>query len=198
MRVLTKSGDFTRIPLTTTDQANRKDWTDGSSTAGALLPYCIDCCRFDAGSAIVPFSAAAVGSFVATYFGPDRLVFGACIFVLGLSWAALQADRSVYRFGGVTLAIVLLLPRVESGWLVAFQRFAEVSIGVAVRLVMTVLWPEAVSEKQDRFWRNRRWQQWFELLYRTMMTIAQIRQVPHEGCTPVLESKVLYPCFEDS
>ena len=86
---------------------------------------------------------AAIGGVVASYFSPGTLVFGACIFVLGLSCAALPADRSAYRFGGVTLAIVLLVPRLESGWLVAFQRFAEGSIGIAVALVMTVVWPES-------------------------------------------------------
>ena len=90
---------------------------------------------------------AAIGSLVATYFRPDMLVFGVGIFVLGLSCAALQSDRSAYRFGGVTLAIVLLLPRVESGWLVAFHRFAEVSIGIAIALLMTVLWPESSPGK---------------------------------------------------
>ena len=51
-------------------------------------------------------------------------------------------DRSAYRFGGVTLAIVLLVRRVEPAWQVAFHRFAEVSTGIAVALVMTVVWPE--------------------------------------------------------
>jgi uncharacterized membrane protein YccC len=51
-------------------------------------------------------------------------------------------DRSAYRFGGITLAIVLLVRRVEPAWQVAFHRFAEVSTGIAVALVMTVVWPE--------------------------------------------------------
>jgi uncharacterized membrane protein YgaE (UPF0421/DUF939 family) len=86
---------------------------------------------------------AAIGGLVATYFRPDVLVFGSSTFVLGLFCAALRADRRAYRFGRVTLAIVLLVSRVESYWLVAFQRFAEVSIGIAVALVMTVVWPES-------------------------------------------------------
>jgi len=40
-------------------------------------------------------------------------------------------DRSAYRFGGVTVAIVLLVRRVEPAWQVAFHRFAEVSTGIA-------------------------------------------------------------------
>jgi uncharacterized membrane protein YccC len=72
------------------------------------------------------------------------LVFGV-IFLLGLFCAGLQADPSAYRFGGVTLAIVLLVPRTEPAWQVAFHRSAEVSIGIAVALVMTVVWPERDS-----------------------------------------------------
>jgi hypothetical protein len=62
--------------------------------------------------------------------------------LLGLFCARVQADRSAYRFGGVTLAIVLLVPRTEPAWRIAFHRFAEVSVGIAVALVMTLVWPE--------------------------------------------------------
>jgi len=85
---------------------------------------------------------AALGAIVASYFGPDMLVFGVGVFLLGIFCTGVQADRSAYRFEGVTLAIVLLVPRVEPAWRVAFDRFAEVSIGIAVALVMTVVWPE--------------------------------------------------------
>jgi hypothetical protein len=44
----------------------------------------------------------------------------------------------------------LLVRRVEPAWQVAFHRFAEVSTGIAVALVMTVVWPErdATTSKQ--------------------------------------------------
>jgi len=90
---------------------------------------------------------AAVGAIVATYFGPHMLVFGTSIFLMGLCCAAVRTDRSAYRFGGVTLAIVLLLPRAETAWRVAFHRFAEVSIGIAVALIMTAVWPERSATK---------------------------------------------------
>src|SRR5208283_2546151 len=54
---------------------------------------------------------AALGAIVATFFAPHVLVFGICVFLLGLLCAALGAERPAYRFGGVTLAIVLLVPR---------------------------------------------------------------------------------------
>jgi uncharacterized membrane protein YccC len=72
---------------------------------------------------------------------------------LGLFCAGLRMDRSAYRFGGVTLAIVLLVQRGEPAWQIAFHRFAEVSTGIAVALVMTVVWPErdaATSNQQGK------------------------------------------------
>jgi len=85
---------------------------------------------------------AALGAIVASYFGPRALVFAACVFVLGLLCAALRVDRSAYRFAGVTLVIVLLLPRTEPAWRVAFHRFAEVSIGIVTALIFATVWPE--------------------------------------------------------
>jgi uncharacterized membrane protein YgaE (UPF0421/DUF939 family) len=92
---------------------------------------------------------AAIGSVVVAYFGANLLAFGASIFVMGLCCAVMHADRSAYRFGGVTLAVVLLLPRTGPAWRVAFHRFVEVSIGIAVALIMTVLWPERNTAKRE-------------------------------------------------
>lgn len=85
---------------------------------------------------------AMVGAIVASYFGPHVLVFGACVFILGLLCAVAHSDLSAYRFGGVTLAIVLLVPRTGPAWQIAFHRFAEVSIGIGVALMFSVVWPE--------------------------------------------------------
>jgi uncharacterized membrane protein YccC len=85
---------------------------------------------------------AVLGGIVASYFEPTALVFGVCVFVLGLLCAAVRTDRSAYRFGGVTLAIVLLLPHVSSPWITAFHRSAEVSIGIGVALIFALVWPE--------------------------------------------------------
>ena len=85
---------------------------------------------------------AAVGAIVATYLGHTLLVFAMSVFVLGLLCAAAHIERSAYRFGGIALAIVLLLPQKEPAWQVAFHRFAEVSIGIGVALLMTLVWPE--------------------------------------------------------
>ncbi len=85
---------------------------------------------------------ASVGGIVASHFGPHVLVFGSCVFILGLLCAVAHSDRSAYRFGGVTLAIVLLVPRTGPAWQIAFHRFAEVSIGLAVALILAWAWPE--------------------------------------------------------
>lgn len=85
---------------------------------------------------------AVVGAVVASYFEPRAAVFAVCVFILGLLCAAVRTDRPSYRFAGVTLAIVLFLPRTEAAWRVAFHRFAAVSIGIATALIFAMVWPE--------------------------------------------------------
>ena len=85
---------------------------------------------------------AVVGAIAASHFGPHVLVFGTCVFILGLLRAMAHLDLTAYRFGGITLAIVLLIPRAAPAWQTAFHRFAEVSIGIGVALVLAWVWPE--------------------------------------------------------
>jgi uncharacterized membrane protein YgaE (UPF0421/DUF939 family) len=85
---------------------------------------------------------AVVGAIVASQFGPNVIVFGASVFVLGLICALARSDSSAYRFGGITLAIVLLVPRTGPAWQTAIHRFAEVSIGIVVALILAGVWPE--------------------------------------------------------
>jgi uncharacterized membrane protein YgaE (UPF0421/DUF939 family) len=85
---------------------------------------------------------AVVGALAGNWFAPSAWVFGISIFVLGLLCAVTRTDRSAYRFAGMTLAIVLLTPRVAPVWRIAVNRFVEVAIGIAVALLMTVAWPE--------------------------------------------------------
>jgi len=86
---------------------------------------------------------AALGAVAATYFGNSLFAFGVSVFILGLLRAIARMDRSAYRFGGIGLTIVLLVSRTRPPWEVALHRFAEVSIGIAVALVLTWLWPES-------------------------------------------------------
>ncbi|MGD1075238.1 MAG: FUSC family protein [Thermodesulfovibrionales bacterium] len=85
---------------------------------------------------------AVVGAIVSSHFGPHVLVFGTCVFILGLLCAVAHSDRSAYRFGGVTLAIVVLVPRTGPAWQIAFHRFAEVTVGLGVALILAWAWPE--------------------------------------------------------
>ncbi len=85
---------------------------------------------------------AVVGALVASYFGPNALVFGAGVFLLGLLCAVVRADRAAYRFAGITLTIVLLIPRTAPAWRIALHRFVEVSIGISVALIFAWVWPE--------------------------------------------------------
>jgi uncharacterized membrane protein YccC len=91
---------------------------------------------------------AAAGGLVATFFPPQALAFGLCIFILGLLCAILRADHPAYRFAGITVAIVLLAPRTEPAWQIAVHRFAEVAIGLVVALLFTWAWPEKESARQ--------------------------------------------------
>jgi uncharacterized membrane protein YgaE (UPF0421/DUF939 family) len=89
-----------------------------------------------------------VGAIMASYFGPQVLILGVSVFILGQLCAATKSDRSAYRFGGIALAIVLLVPRTGSAWHIAFHRFAEVSIGIAVALLLTLVRPERELKPQ--------------------------------------------------
>lgn len=65
--------------------------------------------------------------------------------IRGLLSPIVYADRSAYRFGGITLAIVLLIPRTVASGQAALYRSAEVSIDIGVALVLTVLWPGGLA-----------------------------------------------------
>jgi uncharacterized membrane protein YccC len=105
------------------------------SSLGAALPISWE--RF-IGTAL----GALVGGLVASYFAPSVVVYAASLFVLGILCALVRSNRSAYRLGGVALTIVMLIPHSDPAWRMAIHRFAEVSIGIAVALVLTVVWPE--------------------------------------------------------
>lgn len=90
--------------------------------------------------------ASALGAFVgaieATYFGNSLIAFGPAIFLLGLISFASRLDEPGYRYASVTLAIVVLIPRVEPPWLIALHRFIEVSLGILVALAVAAVWRE--------------------------------------------------------
>lgn len=84
---------------------------------------------------------AAMGALVAPHFGANVFVFFLSVFLLGLACAALRMPDA-YRMAGVTLALVVLIDRTAPAWKIAMYRFLEVSIGIAIALIVTALWPE--------------------------------------------------------
>jgi uncharacterized membrane protein YgaE (UPF0421/DUF939 family) len=84
---------------------------------------------------------AVVSALLATYFGSNTIVFGLGVFVIGLLCVALRLGEA-YRLASVTLAIVMLVARTRPAWIVAAHRFLEVSVGIAVGLALTAVWPE--------------------------------------------------------
>jgi uncharacterized membrane protein YccC len=105
------------------------------STLGAALP--ISAQRL-AGTAM----GVIVGGFSAAYFPGNALVFGIAVFLLGILSAGFRVERSAYRYASVAVAIITLVPRANQAWIVAIHRFVEVSIGIAVGLAITAVWPE--------------------------------------------------------
>jgi uncharacterized membrane protein YgaE (UPF0421/DUF939 family) len=85
---------------------------------------------------------AVIGAALATFFPPNALVYGVGILLCGvLSW--LLHLGGAYRFAAITLSIVLLIPHSSRAWIVGWHRFLEVSLGIAVALVVTTAWPLA-------------------------------------------------------
>lgn len=96
---------------------------------------------------------AVLGAMAASYFEPNPsaalrvVVFGISVFLLGVVCELSHLDVAAYRFGGITLVVVLLVPLHGTAWLNALHRFATVSMGIAVALLMAELWPERVPTR---------------------------------------------------
>lgn len=85
---------------------------------------------------------AIVAGLLASYFGANLIAFIAAMVGTGVICLGLHLDRTAYRFAGITLAIIMLVARPQSAWIIAAHRFVEVSLGIAVALVLTAAWPE--------------------------------------------------------
>jgi uncharacterized membrane protein YccC len=86
---------------------------------------------------------ATAGALLATYAGPNVAVFGAGVLALGVLCAILRIDRGAYRYAGITLVIVMLIARTQPAWIIALHRSCEISVGIAVGLILTAVWPES-------------------------------------------------------
>jgi len=85
---------------------------------------------------------AGVGGCLASYFGGNLIAFAVAMVGTGLVCMALQLDRTAYRFAGITLSIIMLVARAQTAWIIAAHRFIEVTLGIAVGLLLTAVWPE--------------------------------------------------------
>ena len=83
---------------------------------------------------------AVVGAIIATFLPSTTLVYAAGIFFCGALCDLLQV-RTAYRFAAITLSIILLIAHQRAPWIVASHRFVEVSLGIAVALVVASVWP---------------------------------------------------------
>jgi uncharacterized membrane protein YgaE (UPF0421/DUF939 family) len=72
------------------------------------------------------------------------------VFAIGVVCAGLKVERAAYRYASITLAIVMLVPRVANEWVVALHRFLEVSIGIGVGLVLSAVWSEQTSVPTEK------------------------------------------------
>jgi uncharacterized membrane protein YccC len=100
-----------------------------------------------AGTAMGAAAGALLGTFVGPYTGVIAVgVFGAGLFALGVICAMLHIERNAYRYAGITLAIVMLVARTQAVWIIAVHRFFEISVGIAVGLILTAVWPEALPK----------------------------------------------------
>jgi len=88
-----------------------------------------------AGTAI----GAALGALIATFFTINWMIYFAAIFICGILCALLRVS-SAYRIAAIALSIVLLITHGRPPWIVATHRFIEVSLGIAIALLITAVW----------------------------------------------------------
>ena len=62
--------------------------------------------------------------------------------LLGLTSFVLRLEKVGYSYACITLVIIVLIPRAETPWIAAAHRFAEVSLGILVALVVVAVWRE--------------------------------------------------------
>ena len=91
---------------------------------------------------------AALGALIATFFHPTWIVYGVGIFICGILSALLRIGTA-YRFAAITFSIVLLIAHTRPPWIIAVHRFVEVSVGIAVALIVAVAWPAPADSPAD-------------------------------------------------
>jgi uncharacterized membrane protein YccC len=99
-----------------------------------------------AGAAI----GATVGAASAAIWGTGILVFGTAVTIAVLLSTGLGL-RNSYPMAGFNVAIVMIVPHLDTLWTFALHRFLEVALGGVVALVVTtVVWPSRAHEHARR------------------------------------------------
>ena len=88
-----------------------------------------------AGTAI----GAVVGLLTSYVWHHSLLVFGLAVLIVMMLCAALNY-KNAGRLGGVTVAIIVLIPYPGPVWHIALQRFLEVSLGIVISLLVAEAW----------------------------------------------------------
>jgi uncharacterized membrane protein YccC len=105
------------------------------STLGATLTLSI-------GRIVATAVGASVGALEANYFGANLVAFAVAIFLVGLLSIASRLEKTAYHYATITLTIIVLIPRSAAPWIIALNRFLEVSVGIIIALAFVALWPE--------------------------------------------------------
>ena len=84
---------------------------------------------------------AALGALLASFLGQNWIVYGLGIIACGIVSALLRLGAA-YRFSAIAFTIVVLIAHNRPPWIVATHRFVEVSLGIAIALLLTVIWPQ--------------------------------------------------------
>jgi uncharacterized membrane protein YgaE (UPF0421/DUF939 family) len=92
------------------------------------------------GTALGAVIGALLASLPHSKWNPIWMAYAVGIFACGILSPLLRIGPA-HRFAAITVTIVLLIAHERSPWLVALHRFTEVSIGIAVALIVTRFWP---------------------------------------------------------
>lgn len=82
---------------------------------------------------------AAIGWLTALAWHGSIWLFGAAVLAVMVLSSALKV-KNAGRLGGVTVAIIVLIPHSGPAWHIAVERFLEVSFGIVVSLLVAVTW----------------------------------------------------------
>lgn len=94
-----------------------------------------------AGTAI----GAMIGWLTTLFWNHSILIFALAVLVAITLSTALRLENAG-RLGGVTVAIIVLIPYSGPAWQIAIERFLEVSFGISVSLGVALTW-QAISNR---------------------------------------------------